>query len=499
MKPITVAFALFCACITSRCVAQSYGMPTIETPRPAPIPTYGNYGTVPLNGQIQLGATADDIKRQTNRNNPYYGTPHSDIQKANERWIYEQMANDPAYNPALRNGVNAPYKLTKQEEISKLLQEAFQSEHPATNIKNLTSNYYKSADFQKITQPYNQALKMLEEMLSGKRPLSVAQAYFITENAYGNTYLNEAEYRAVIKKSADFIRQWAKQQGMNRSNKEDMHMAIQKFMGEQLSIFKPQVIGDGKTQVGSVSHAPFFYDYTDYTGEKDFKNYFLTKALATGGGQCSSLPAVYLVLAEALGLKAYMTTAPNHAFIKYPDNKGNLVNYEPTANWKLSDNWYRDNMFITAQAKKNHLYLDTLNSRQVVADCILSLALGYVNKHGIADAKFVSQCVAVADKEFNHENLQIRLVHSMMLSRMLLATMYHTGINDFSQLDNAPQAKKLYMELSENEQLLSQLGYTPQPPAMYEALLKQHEFKGNIQDSFKIDGKKKRNLFSEIK
>ena len=88
------------------------------------------------------------------------------------------------------------------------------------------------------------------------------------------------------------------------------------------------------------------------------------------------MPAIYLILAEALGVKAYLSTAPEHSFIKYPDKNGNIVNYEPTSNWKISDKWYVDNMAISAQAVRNHIYLDTFNKRQIIADQMLSLAIG---------------------------------------------------------------------------------------------------------------------------
>ena len=122
-----------------------------------------------------------------------------------------------------------------------------------------------------------------------------------------------------------------------RQNKLDLkdnyhtQFAIQKFMSEELKISKSSHDIDGKQIIEIQSHSPYGYDYDDYAGEKDMRNLFLTKCLATGYGQCSSMPAVYLVLAEALGVKAYLSLAPYYSFIKYPDNSGFIVNYEPTS------------------------------------------------------------------------------------------------------------------------------------------------------------------------
>ena len=504
MKKLAVASVLLYSLLgNSHLHAQTFGMPVMPTPQPATMPRYDNFGrTAPApntNGQVQMGATADDIIRQANRSNPYYGagSDPASIQRANEAWIHAQMDKDPAYNPSLRNGVRSQAPLSKQDEINLLLREAGISENPATSVQRLTSDYYKSQDFKKATSAYENALQHLKNMLSGKEKLSIAQAYFAVENAYGNSYLTQKEFNDIISKSTLFSRSWIKQEGMNLQNNDDVQLAIQKFMSERLVVYKYATKGDGKMIIGRTEHKPFFYDYADYQGEKDFKNYFLSKCLATGGGQCSSMPAVYLSLAEALGVTAYLTLAPQHSFVKYKDNNGNVVNYEPTSNWKMSDNWYRDNMFITTTAKRNRIYLDTFNRKQIVADCMLSLAIGYMKKFGAADASFVSECLTEAERQFPHENLQCLFVRSSLLARMLNATLYNSRISSFNDLGKSKQATDLYRALQQNEEKITTLGYKPEPVELYNELLKQHEFKGTIQDSLHIDGKKKRSLFIE--
>lgn len=163
----------------------------------------------------------------------------------------------------------------------------------------------------------------------------------------------------------------------------------------------------------------------------------------------------------------------------------------------MSDNWYRDNMFITATAKRNRIYLDTLNRRQIVGDCMLSLAIGYMKKYGAADASFVSECLDVASSQFKHDNLQLLFVRSSLLAHMLNAVLYNARISRFSDLGKSQQATDLYTALQQNEEKITQLGYKPEPVELYNNLLKEHEFKGLVQDSLHIDGKKKRSLFTE--
>ena len=125
--------------------------------------------------------------------------------------------------------------------------------------------------------------------------------------------------------------------------------------------------------------------------------------------------------------------------------------------------------------------------------------MGLSEKHGSADGSFVNQCLGGADKEFPYENLYARFVHSSMLGRMLNMTIYYEGLQSDDDIKNSKEASHLYSELQRNEELIRRLGYTPMPADLYNQLLKEHEFKGRVQDSLHINGKVKRNLFIETK
>lgn len=450
------------------------------------------------NGQIQLGGTAESVIRQTYESRGLqYRTGTNDPasnQRANTERIMAEMANNPAYNPNLRNPLVFNPKMSGNAEIQKLLLEEGLKENHAQSLQMLSGNYYSSPDFAQKTQSYAEALQLLGNMLSGKLPLSISDAYYSVEYAYGNVYLNKSAFKSTIAESARFIRQWMQQNKLSLQNPEDVHLAIQRFMSTPLSIGNTSGKEDNK-QFRLGTHTPFFYDFNDYDGEKDYRNYFLTKCLATGSGQCSSLPAVYLCLAEALGVTAYLSLAPQHAFIKYVDNQGHIVNYEPTSNWKMSDRWYQDNMFITPEAKRNGIYLDTLNKREIIADCLLSLSFGYMQKFGAADARFVSQCLELAEPAFSRPRVQALFIRSCLLARMLSTVMYASGISQKEDLPKSKEALAFYNNLEANEALIKKLGYRDQPKELYNELLKTHEFRGRQQDSLQIDGKQKRNLF----
>ncbi len=480
----------------------------IQTPQPSTFSNYqpatGSNYQVPSTHQYQnpmphvpMGATANDIMRQTNRNSPYYRAPGDSrtTQQMTQAWIKEQMRNDPAYNPTLRSPLNRQGKYNSRlNDLQEIINEA----RTLNNRKPLAQDY-SSSEFATQTKTYSDALQSLKNMLDSKNNLSVAQAFFIIEHAYGGPYLTQNEFDNILKQSVAFIQTWMQQNGLDINDNIAVYYAIQKFMSEKLHISKEKGAKDNRQELQIIEHDKFHYDYNDFAAEKDHRNFFLTKCLATGTGQCSSLPALYIVLAEALNVKAYLSLAPQHFLVKYPDNDRYLRNYEPTSNWDITDKWYLDNMFISREAVQNEIYLQAWNKEQMVADCILQLAFGYLRKFGAADGKFVIDCVKTANEYFpEHNNLTIYFTLSSLYGHMLGRTMQEKGITSLNDIVHYPEAMKYYKAWENNEQYIQQLGYQDNPPQLYDELMKYHEFRGRLQERKGISEKEKRDMFTII-
>ncbi len=467
--------------ITSVLLLLSQCLPaqvTVPGPQPVPRPDQQTERSHPM------GATARDIEEQSYRTaeqkmggyiNRYYRTAEENRQAAQE-FLRQQHRQSSI----------------RQEEqhrmIAGLLNEALST---ANNNGTAAPGYYQSPEFAGRTRAYTNALGLLSAQLTGSRPLSVSEAYFMLENAWGESYLSREEYEHILDHSAGFIRAWLKSKNLSPYNQPELHFGIQKFMRDTLSLLSPHPDQPGRYV--RTTHLPFFYDYVDFRGEKDFRSYFLTKCLATGGGQCNSMPAVYCVLAERLGATAYLSLAPHHALVKYPDAQGRLHNYEATTGWNISDRWYEDNLFISPEAKRSGIYLDTLNRKQIVANCLLDLALGYMQKFGIADGSFIHQCMDAAMIAFPRRNaLQAYLLRSSLLAGQLNRLLRQHGITDIVLIDQLPEARQLRDALLQNEATISRLGYQPLPEALYENLMRQHEFKGSRQEQ---SGQQKRSRF----
>lgn len=406
----------------------------------------------------------------------------------------QQMAN-PTYRPPVGNnysgGRNAYDKQT--EDI------AFLRKGEAMVDEQLNANKYMSADFLKQSQPFFDALNKLKSMLEGKENLSLASAYFISEDVWGDNYLTEKEYQAEIAKSADYIKKWLNQNGYDMNDNVALNTGIQKFMSGTLSVTSGNNNKDGSYALQTTTHQPFKYDYTDFAGEKDVRNFFVTKAFATGTGQCNSLPAVYMVLAEALHAKAYMSMAPQHAFIKYPIN-GSMQNYEATSNTYISDRWYEDNLFISPEAKRNNIFMDTVNTRQLIANCAIDMAMVYMRRFGVADGRFVLQAIELAQSQYvGKQNINAVFLLSSMYVRLLDDAAKRNNISSMADINKSPEVAALYNRLLQNEALITKLGYRPLPDGKYRELMSEHSLKDSLQTNSTTNPKQRRNMFWEIK
>jgi hypothetical protein len=346
---------------------------------------------------------------------------------------------------------------------------------------------------------FENALAQLKTIASNPNP-SLADAFYITENAFGKPYLSKAEYENIINKSASFIQKWMKENNYNPNDNEAKHQAIQKFMSEKLTVTNSTGNKEFGINIKTSQHIPFYYDYVDYSAEQDHRNFFVTKALATGGGQCNSLPMVYLLIAEKLNAPTFLTFAPQHSFIKYTKNNGEIENYEPTSNWHINDLWYQENSFISPQAITSGLYLDTLSKQKIVANCILDLAIQYIRKMPIDNGEFLKACLLEAHTCFPKDNnITSCSIYNSYLKGMLIRYISSHNITDLNKLKDDEYAKSIQEEYQKNEDHIKELGYQEMPEDMYEKMLKEHEFKSKVQKSYKITGKQKRNLFIETK
>lgn len=123
----------------------------------------------------------------------------------------------------------------------------------------------------------------------------------------------------------------------------------------------------------------FRYDLiNDPTGKNTLANKLIPNYLRTRLGNCVSMPVLFLILAQRLGVDATLSTAPEHLFVKYRDDSGAYQNLECTdgAGPKRDASYVRD-FEISSKALDNRLYLQPLSKKQAIIQMACTLGDHY--------------------------------------------------------------------------------------------------------------------------
>lgn len=122
---------------------------------------------------------------------------------------------------------------------------------------------------------------------------------------------------------------------------------------------------------------PFHYDLDDPLG-RNIRNKLLSTYLSTRKGNCISMPLLFIVLGQKLGIDVTAGTAPEHVFVKYRDESGTVVNLETTSGAGVtSDGWIQKNMPMSAEALSNGIYLRRLSKKETVVVMLYTLMEHY--------------------------------------------------------------------------------------------------------------------------
>jgi hypothetical protein len=96
--------------------------------------------------------------------------------------------------------------------------------------------------------------------------------------------------------------------------------------------------------------------------------------LRTRLGNCVSMPVLFLILADRLGVDIGLGMAPMHFFLRFRDGNGGEVNLEATSGaLPARDAWLREQRGIGEKAVASGLYLRKLGRRESVAAIALTL------------------------------------------------------------------------------------------------------------------------------
>jgi len=142
---------------------------------------------------------------------------------------------------------------------------------------------------------------------------------------------------------------------------------------------------------------PFAYDHGDPEGTH-IPNKLLHVYLRRRLGNCVSMPILFLIFAERLGVDTALARAPSHIFLRHRMADGRIANIETTSGGHPArDEWFRQNFPMSERALASGLYMRSLSRREGMA-----LMATMVLEH-LAEKRRWNEVIAVAEAILAHD------------------------------------------------------------------------------------------------
>jgi hypothetical protein len=168
------------------------------------------------------------------------------------------------------------------------------------------------------------------------------------------------------------------------------------------------------------------------------------------------MPRLYLILAEEINAKSFLAFTPNHSFIKFQDNKGDWYNAELTSGALLTDAFLVRSGFVKAEAIFKGAYTQPQTSKQLMAQVLIDLASGYINKYGYDN--FVKKIINKS-LELNPNGINGNLIKFNLLLKNMEYVAIQLQIQNPNQLKKYPKALNLFNELAKQDQKIKNIGF----------------------------------------
>ena len=209
-----------------------------------------------------------------------------------------------------------------------------------------------------------------------------------------------------------------------------------------------------------LGHKPYRYNFEDPDGTADWSNTFVSRLLLTHTGNCRSLSYLYKIIADELHAKCWLALAPNHIYIRNYSSKIGWYNTELSSGVFPTDAWIAMTGYISTDAIRSGVYMDTLSNQQSIALCALDLGKGYeLQTHNYYDG-FILKCCDLALKYFS-VNPQALLLKAETLQKLYLR----------QKRGGKTGAAATYEEMEKTYITLAKLGNREMPEKMYKQWL----------------------------
>jgi regulator of sirC expression with transglutaminase-like and TPR domain len=142
---------------------------------------------------------------------------------------------------------------------------------------------------------------------------------------------------------------------------------------------------------------PFSYDLADPLGMQ-IKSKMLSTYVRSRKGNCVSMPTLFLIVADRMGLKVRLGAAPLHLFVRYTDPMGAEHNLEATSGGhEARTEWYRTHLPMSDRAIESGIYMRTLTKRETIAAMATSVMDFLLSERRYQEASDVADAILAAN------------------------------------------------------------------------------------------------------
>ncbi|MGC4129276.1 MAG: hypothetical protein QM564_06885 [Bergeyella sp.] len=308
---------------------------------------------------------------------------------------------------------------------------------------------------------YSDAYETIDNMLTNKQKYSFKDGVFSVENAYYQGKLDTLELNQKINFITKFCKQIISNRDLKYSDRDKENVSKYAAIYTAMCQTTPVIVGQD-----TLYYKPFSYDFEDVFGHKELSNLFVSKLLTTHKGNCNSMPYLYKILAEELGVDANLALAPNHIYIKHNIKSLGWYNTELTSGIFPQDSWLMASGYIHLDAIQNGVFMKALNNKESLALLLVDLGNDYNRSFPDNDGSFPLKCAERAIQ-----------IHPYLANALLLQAETHKkqfqklmkdqNTDDIQTVLTSPKAKELFDLMNKEYTHIHKIGYRSMPEEMY--------------------------------
>ncbi|MEM6829658.1 MAG: hypothetical protein AAF551_04020 [Bacteroidota bacterium] len=326
----------------------------------------------------------------------------------------------------------------------------------------------------RLQQKFEASFVELQAMLGGDVPVELTRAQYLVESTYDHRLTYQLLKQSVL--DLAYISQvFMKKEGLPEGANLSKIMAIFQVMADTTTTKVPWM-------EGALTTYPLLYDFDDPWGVKDFTKMFVIKLLSTGTGNCTSLPRLFLMIAEALGAEAYLSFAPQHSYVKFQDGFGEWHNVELTNQMFTTDDHIMEYGWVKSEAVRSGIYMNPITKTELIAHLVNELAMSHQRIFG--NTPFMTKCTQLALTHYP-ESIFARQINANYYTELVdyIVKQYQEKGLSQAQFDQDQKVTTLIEKVNTSYLTIDELGYSDVPEDLYNEWIKAMNNEENREKS----------------